>query len=280
MKITHSWRHHELWFSAIYGKDSIYMYSDSTQRCARGGRFDSCGGTRAKFIVKKLKTKIMENLEFWNKLKGCPDEAKKQIVGGRLKGFTDVNPVWRMRIMTETFGMCGFGWKYEITKQWNEQYGDVVKTFCNINLYIKVDGEWSEPIPATGGSQFADKSYVSDENHKMALTDALSVAMKSLGVAAEVYWDKARDWETKYSVNKSQPKMSTSAPASNDSRLDLTPTEQFKQIIQPAIVQSNTNKELELLFNAYKDICKDVQGYKEAFTKRKEEIIKQEAKSI
>lgn len=27
MKITHSWRHHELWFSAIYGKDSIYMYS-------------------------------------------------------------------------------------------------------------------------------------------------------------------------------------------------------------------------------------------------------------
>ena len=117
--------------------------------------------------------------------------------------MSDVNPMWRIKVMTETFGLCGFGWKYEIVKQWHESYGQEVKAFCNINLYVKVEDEWSEAIPGTGGSSFVaierNGPFVSDESEKMALTDALSVAMKALGVAADVYYSKDKQqFDTKY----------------------------------------------------------------------------------
>ena len=146
------------------------------------------------------------NLSVYNRVRSVPPTALKTIGAGRLKGMSDINPVWRIKVMTEVFGVCGFGWKYEITKQWNESYGNEVKTFCNINLYVKVDGEWSDPIPGTGGSSFVamerNGAYVSDEGNKMALTDALSVAMKSLGVAADVYFAKDADFGTKYAINE------------------------------------------------------------------------------
>jgi hypothetical protein len=147
-----------------------------------------------------------DNLSIYNKVRSVPQTALKTIGAGRLKGMSDVNPVWRILAMTDTFGVCGIGWKYEITKQWTETFGNEVKGFCNINLYVKVDGEWSAAIPGTGGSSFVtmerNGAYVSDEVYKMALTDALSVAMKSLGVAADIYFAKGADLGTKYAINE------------------------------------------------------------------------------
>lgn len=146
------------------------------------------------------------NLCIYNKVRSVPQTALKTIGAGRLKGMSDVNPVWRILAMTDTFGVCGIGWKYEITKQWTETFGNEVKGFCNINLYVKVDGEWSDAIPGTGGSSFVtmerNGAYVSDEVYKMALTDALSVVMKSLGVAADIYFAKGADLGTKYAINE------------------------------------------------------------------------------
>ena len=144
-------------------------------------------------MAKKEETKTQgDNLRFYEQLRKVPQEALKPIMAGRLKGKSDINPVWRIQAMTNAFGACGIGWKYEITKQWQETYGQEVKAFTNINLYIKVDGEWSEPIPGTGGATLVEMSksgaYVNDEGFKMSLTDALSVSMKSLGVAADVYF--------------------------------------------------------------------------------------------
>ena len=146
------------------------------------------------------------NLSVFNKMRQVPQSALKQIGAGRLKGMSDVNPVWRILAMTEAFGVCGIGWKYEIVKQWTETFGNEIKGFCNINLYVKVDGMWSDAIPGTGGSSFVtmerNGAYVSDEVYKMALTDALSVAMKSLGVAADIYFAKGADLGTKYAINE------------------------------------------------------------------------------
>lgn len=146
------------------------------------------------------------NLSIFNKVRKVPSNALKQINAGRLKGMSDVNPVWRILAMTDTFGVCGVGWKYEITKQWTETYGNEIKGFCNINMFIKVDGEWSDAIPGTGGASFVamerNGAYVSDEVYKMALTDALSVAMKSIGVAADIYFSKGADLGTKYAINE------------------------------------------------------------------------------
>jgi len=136
-----------------------------------------------------------DNLKIFNALKTVPQEAQKRIDGGRLNGKTDINPMWRIMALTEQFGPCGVGWKYTIDKQWMvpgpAEPGEVA-AFCNISLYIKLDGEWSDAIPGTGGSAFMAKErtglYLSDECYKMALTDALSVAAKALGVGASIYW--------------------------------------------------------------------------------------------
>jgi len=133
----------------------------------------------------------MENMKFYELLRVVPEEAKKTISGGRLKGMTDIKPQWRIMKMTETFGVAGFGWKYEIIRLWYERYGEQVAAFAEIKLYVKIDDQWSEPIPGIGGSMFVAQekngAYVSDECYKMAITDALSVAMKMLGVGADVY---------------------------------------------------------------------------------------------
>lgn len=137
----------------------------------------------------------MDNLKLYEKVRKVPDEAKKTIGAGRLKGMTDINPMWRIKTLTEQFGVCGFGWKYEITdKRLSDGANGEISAFIDINLYIKLDGEWSEAIPGTGGSSFVASErnglHTSDECFKMALTDALSVACKALGFGADVYFSK------------------------------------------------------------------------------------------
>lgn len=147
----------------------------------------------------------MENLEFYNKFRSVPKDAQKEIGAGRLKGFTDINPMWRIKILTETFGPCGIGWYTEIINKWSENTGNEIAVFVEINLYIKIENEWSKPIYGIGGSkllmQESKGPYTSDEAYKMAYTDAISIACKALGVGADIYYSKDR---TKYSVEETE----------------------------------------------------------------------------
>lgn len=161
----------------------------------------------------------MGNLDYYNKLKVVPQQALRQIQSGRLRGKHDINPMWRIKAMTEQFGVCGIGWKYVITKQWTETFGSEVKAYCNIDLFIKVNGEWSDAIQGTGGSSEVSMeskgAYVSDECYKMALTDALSVAMKALGVAADVYFEAGKDIidiDSKYGAQDSRAAQQPATP--------------------------------------------------------------------
>ncbi len=149
-----------------------------------------------------------ENLSIYNKVAEVPKEAQKTITAGRIKGMTDINPMWRIKVLTELFGPVGFGWKYIITeKNLHEGADGTVCAFVNIDLFVKVKGEWSEAIQGTGGSQFVsverNGKYTNDECFKMALTDALSVACKALGIGANVYWSAGG---TKYDNLEGEPK--------------------------------------------------------------------------
>lgn len=198
----------------------------------------------------------MGNLDLYNKLKDVPQEAIKPIQNGRLKGKSDINPMWRIKTMTEHFGVCGIGWKYVITKQWTETYGTETKAYCNIDLFIKVDGQWSDAIQGTGGSSEVtmerNGSYVSDECYKMALTDALSVAMKALGVGADIYFEKGKsmDYSSKYAMQE-----------------DLSKTQQQEVKTQQQTAQYHTNDVNEGLNYLSRCVNKDnliwvVQTYK------------------
>jgi hypothetical protein len=143
---------------------------------------------------------MSENLEIWDKVARPPKEALKAIKGGRLSGMTDIKPQWRYKAMTEQFGPCGIGWKYVITDKWSERGSDEqLLCFVNVDLFYKHEGEWSEAIPGSGGSMLITKEskglHTSDEGYKMALTDALGVAMGKIGVAADIYmgqWDGSK----------------------------------------------------------------------------------------
>lgn len=198
----------------------------------------------------------MGNLDLYNKLKVVPAEAIKPILNGRLKGKSDINPMWRIKTMTEHFGVCGIGWKYVITKQWTETYGTETKAYCNIDLFVKVDGQWSDAIQGTGGSSEVtmerNSSYVSDECYKMALTDALSVAMKALGVGADIYFEKGKsmDYSSKYAMQE-----------------DLSKTQQQEVKTQQQTAQYHTNDVNEGLNYLSRCVNKDnliwvVQTYK------------------
>lgn len=150
----------------------------------------------------------MENLSLYNKLRAVPEEAKKPISAGRLKGMTDINPVWRIKALTEAFGPCGVGWWYTVDHKEivRDPLTDQGAAFVDITLYYidPESGAESHGIPGTGGASFVAKEkngpYMSDECYKMALTDAISVAAKSLGLAADVYFARGCS-ETKYAGN-------------------------------------------------------------------------------
>ena len=103
------------------------------------------------------------NLELYDRIRDVPENATKPIAAGRLKGKTDINPMWRIKTLTEQFGPCGFGWRYEIIKMWNEQGANgEIASFVHINLFVKYKGEWSEGIQGIGGA-----SFVSNEKNEI-----------------------------------------------------------------------------------------------------------------
>lgn len=139
----------------------------------------------------------MENMEIYEKIRKVPENAQKKITGGRLNGMTDIKPMWRIEKLTELFGICGVGWKTVTTnKEIIEGANGEKIAVVDILLFIKVDGEWSEGIEGTGGSSFVTNEskglYTSDECYKMAYTDAISVACKSLGMGADIYWGDSK----------------------------------------------------------------------------------------
>lgn len=150
----------------------------------------------------------MGNIDLYEELREVPENAQKTIKGGRLKGFTDINPMWRLKRLTETFGPCGLGWYLDEVETFSEPAGDEIVTTVELKLYVKDPntGEWSKPIYGIGGSKLLQKEdkgfYTNDEGYKMALTDAIGVACKSLGMAADVYWSNDR---TKYIQKKEEP---------------------------------------------------------------------------
>lgn len=199
---------------------------------------------------------MSENLRIYNNVKNVPDTALKLIQAGRLKGKSDINPMWRIKTLTEQFGVCGFGWKYEITdKRLENGANSEISAFVDINLYIQIDREWSAAIPGTGGSSFVANErnglYTSDECFKMALTDAISVACKALGIGANVYWDKDI---TKY-ASKSEDNKITENQVKRLHTIANGNTKLAKEILLKYGYASSTN----ISKYDYEHICKEIE---------------------
>jgi len=216
----------------------------------------------------------MKNLEIYDKFRVVPAEAKKEIGAGRLKGFTDINPMWRIKMLTEQFGVCGFGWYTEIVKEEIIEGSDKQKcAFTNINLYVKVDGEWSKPIPGVGGSSFIANErnglYTSDECFKMAYTDALSIACKSLGMGADVYFAKDRTKYDQQGQTQTTPPKPQPAPLTPEQQQLMNEYNELKAQITAEIIACKDAVDLQIIVDSYPQFAK-IGSFKKMLTEKHE----------
>lgn len=150
--------------------------------------------------------RIKQNLTLYNQGRSVPAEAVKPITGGRLKGMSNINTMWRIKKLTEMFGIVGEGWKLvTISEDKVEGTAGEVVVITKIHLFVKINGKWSEPIEGSGGAKFIAREtgglYTDDEAYKKAYSDAISSACKLIGIGADVYF--AQD-TNKYDVRRDE----------------------------------------------------------------------------
>jgi hypothetical protein len=188
------------------------------------------------------------NLDLYERVRNVPDEAKRKIGGGRLNGKTDINPMFRIKKLTEEFGQCGVGWYFEVMDRRVFECSGEVAVFVDINLYYKEKGEWSKPVFGTGGNKVVQTEkgnlYLNDEAWKMATTDAISVACKALGFGADVYWEEDK---TKYTDPQTDKPI---APPITKPTTTTQPTTTATTVLKPTEAQLSYAKKLNISLEA------------------------------
>ena len=150
-----------------------------------------------------------ENMRIWEALgKTDPAHTKQFTRAGGFKG-TAIKPMWANKQMTEFFGPCGIGWGMTEPTFNIEAAMDEVMVYCTAGLWYIQGGTKHGPVYGVGGDKVLSqvllkddrgqkifdtaagryKTYPQsdDEAFKKAYTDALSNAMKFIGVAADVH---------------------------------------------------------------------------------------------
>lgn len=195
-------------------------------------------------------------MRFYEAMRAVPKEAQKSFDNGKFSG-TDINPMWRIKILTEQFGPCGIGWYTEVVNREmiTASDGKTMCAFIGINLFIKIDGEWSKPIYGEGGNTFVafvrpkqKEPYLSitDEAFKMAYTDAISNAAKALGCGADIWFEKDR---TKYDLQqeRAQEGKQPARPAQPTSEMEIV------KLIADANA-CKTADEVMAIYNSHKEL--------------------------
>lgn len=205
---------------------------------------------------------MSENMKIYERVRSVPKEAQKQFNNGKFSG-TDINPMWRIKKLTEIFGPAGIGWWTEDVRYWLEPGSDgSVAAFCSLSLRFVLDGKTSQPVHGIGGNVFVRKNSTSDEAYKMAYTDALSIAAKALGIGADIWF--AND-KTKYEKQ---------AETSNFD--DLEDPDDWTDVFT-AMGDASTVEELQAIFgNAWKKAHpKDKPSIKKEYDRLKNKLEKQ-----
>ncbi|GAB00756.1 MULTISPECIES: hypothetical protein [Acinetobacter] len=201
----------------------------------------------------------LPNLHIWNSVKQTPTNFLKKIEFGYLKGKSDINPQWRLMAMTQAFGPVGHGWTYRNVRLWSEVAADgTVMAFAEVAVKTKIDGVWGEEFFGNGGSAIVEmqkgKLVAIDEGYKKAVTDALGVALKAVGVAADVYlgnYDGSKylyNYDFAYLEQNSNETVQNNAP--NNAQQSGQPKRTIHQLYQDALKAINNTEDPDVLVKA------------------------------
>lgn len=140
----------------------------------------------------------MSNTRFWDKLgKTDPSATKAFTRAGGFKG-TAIKPMWAFKRMTEEFGPCGLGWGVnEPAFQVVPGADGEVLVYCTVSIwYGEGSGDderncFHAPVYGVGGDKVVTKDRnglrSDDEAFKKSYTDAVTNALKLIGVGADVH---------------------------------------------------------------------------------------------
>jgi hypothetical protein len=208
--------------------------------------------------------------ERYSKLATPPVSALKAITGGTLSGKANINPQWKIQAVTEVYGLCGIGWKYEIADKQIIDCPDGQKLiYLTVALQVKDGDQWSAPIYGIGGDLIIKKRgsglLADDDAYKKCLTDALGNAMKNIGVAADVYREM---FDTKYGeFVRTEPKDET-PQTSNKKEVPEQKTYAKKQDTEEKETKDITRKATQAELKKYIDTLNERNINPDYFTKR------------
>ncbi len=133
---------------------------------------------------------MTENTALWDKLgKTDPSHTKTFKRAGGFSG-TAIKPMWSYRRMTEEFGPCGVGWginqpSFQVVPN---PASEEILVYCTVAVW---HGERDRIVFGVGGDKVAGKNkfgaVTDDEAFKKAFTDAVTNALKLIGVGADVH---------------------------------------------------------------------------------------------
>lgn len=139
---------------------------------------------------------MSDNLRIWEALyKTDPKHTKPFTRAGGFKG-TATRPIWLTKRLTEHFGPAGIGWGMEKPDFQTVSAGDEILVFCTVALWY-VEGAKRGLVYGVGGDKVLAKrqsgGFTNDEAFKASYTDALSNAMKQIGVSADIHMGMFED---------------------------------------------------------------------------------------
>lgn len=131
---------------------------------------------------------MTDKTELWDRLgKTDPAATKGFQRAGGFKG-TAIKPMWSYRRMTEEYGPCGIGWGINEPRFQVVETNDETLVFCTVSIW---HGARENIVFGVGGdkamAKFSSGIKTDDEAFKKAFTDAITNALKLVGVGADVH---------------------------------------------------------------------------------------------
>lgn len=135
---------------------------------------------------------MANNTDIWESLGTTDPKATRAFDRGGFKG-TAIQPIWMVKRMTEQFGPCGTGWGVNEPQFQIEHCEADTLVYCTVSVW---HGSQDNLLWGVGGDkvrqtfkkgQQGEYTKTDDEAFKKAFTDAVSNALKYLGVGADVH---------------------------------------------------------------------------------------------
>jgi hypothetical protein len=164
---------------------------------------------------------VSENTKIWDMLgRTDPAHTKSFKRAGGFSG-TAIKPMWAYKRMTEEFGPVGYCWGVgEPSFQVVPGPEGEVLVYCTAAVWFKHGDEHSQTIYGVGGDKVVGKNKYGlssdDEAFKKAFTDAITNALKLIGVGADVHMGLFDD--NKY-VNTMKEEFSDEPPVKSSAAL-------------------------------------------------------------